>query len=149
MRTIIGRIERQGPLVYPMVTASHYQVSTLRAQGLTAPPPQQIAALIDTGASATVLDASIIASLGLTLVGQTQIHTPTTGSAYEIRSQYAASVTLMDQSLPPSQGLRTFTIGAVESQLATEGFLALIGWDILSHCILRCDGPRKRYRLKF
>ncbi len=44
---------------------------------------------------------------------------------------------------------KAFNVGVIESHLASEGFLALIGWDILSHCILTSDGPAKRFSLEF
>jgi hypothetical protein len=82
-------------------------------------------------------------------VGQTLIHTPSTGSQYELRNQYAACFSLIDPSLDPSQGIKTFNVGAIESHLASEGFCAIIGWDILSHCILTCNGPAKTFQLEF
>jgi hypothetical protein len=41
------------------------------------------------------------------------------------------------------------TIGVFESHLASEGFCVLIGWDVLSHCRLFCDGPARTFRLEF
>lgn len=149
MRAVTGRIERQGLFIYPMILPTRFQVDALKAQGLAYPPPQQVAALIDTGASASVLDPSVIAALGLTLAGQTLIHTPSTGSQYEQRNQYAACISLIDPGLDPSRGIKAFNVGVIESHLASEGFLALIGWDILSHCILTSDGPAERFSLEF
>jgi hypothetical protein len=149
MRSITSRIEQHGAFVYPMLLAPCYQVDALKVQGLPFPGPQQIDALIDTGASASVLDSSIIASFGLTLAGQTLIHTPSTGSQYELRNQYAASISLIDPSLDPSEGIAVFTVAVIEAHLAAEGFLGIIGRDILSHCILTYNGPSKTFCLEF
>jgi hypothetical protein len=149
MRNISGRIERQGAFAYATVMATSFQVAALKAQGLAYPAPQQIAALIDTGASSSVLDTSVISSFALTLTGQTLIHTPSTGSQYESRNQYAASISLIDPTLDPRQGIEVYNIAVIESHLASEGFLAIIGRDILSRCIFTFDGPAKIYRLEF
>ncbi len=42
-----------------------------------------------------------------------------------------------------------FTVGALESDFASEGFMALVGWDVLRHCLLICDGPAATFTLYF
>jgi hypothetical protein len=32
---------------------------------------------------------------------------------------------------------------------SSEGFLALIGWDILLRCTLTCNGPTREYSLLY
>jgi hypothetical protein len=38
------------------------------------------------------------------------IHTPSTGSQYESRNQYAASISLIDPTLDPRQGIEVYNI---------------------------------------
>jgi hypothetical protein len=38
---------------------------------------------------------------------------------------------------------------AIEADLASEGFLALIGRDILDHCIFTLNGPAGTFHLDF
>ena len=120
--------------------ASPQLVTKLREAGLPWPQPVIVRALIDTGASGSVLDRSMIAQLGLISKGTTSIHTPSTGSAYETREIFDASVILGPDAPRPL----VLTVAFIESDLASEGFLALIGWDVLEHCILTCDGPSRR-----
>ena len=149
MRVIQGKIELSGPFIDVKVMATHFRVTTLKNMGASYPAPIEIRALIDTGASGSVLDPVIVSRLGLTLVGQISVHTPTTGSEYETRNQFDASILIIDTTLPPNQGTESFTVGVIESALASEGFLAIIGWDILKKCILTCDGPAGKFRLEF
>jgi hypothetical protein len=130
MRSLTGRIEPLGAFAYVTVMATSFQVDTLRAQGMPCPAPKQYAALIDTGASCSVLDSSIIASFGLTLAGQTLVHTPSTGPQYESRNQYAACLFLIDTTLDPGEGVAFYNVAAIESHLVSEGFAAIIGRDI-------------------
>jgi hypothetical protein len=80
-----------------------------------------------------------------TLVGSVLVHTPSTGSNYATFNQYVPAFFSLIRST--DQPLSLF--GVFESHLASEGFLAILGWDILSHCILTCDGPAKTFRLDF
>jgi hypothetical protein len=38
---------------------------------------------------------------------------------------------------------------AIECELATQGFLVLIGRDVFERCVLTFDGPRGRFVLDF
>ena len=127
--------------------ASHPHVRRLKAAGLPPPPSKTIRALIDTGASSCALDFGIISALGLIPTGKTHVHTPSTGAAYEERELYDASLFLY----PPgdTQAVAYFTVPVIGAHLASEGFLALIGWDVLLKCVLLCDGPRRTFRLDF
>jgi len=145
MRIIRGRIGPQGPFIDATAMASPQHVTGLKAANRAAPAPVTVRALVDTGASCCALDNEIIARLGLILTGRTKIHTSTTGPGYEERDQYAASL-----FLGTAPGLTaSFTVSVVGADLASEGFLAIVGWDILNQCILSCNGPRKLFRLRY
>jgi hypothetical protein len=145
MRTISGRIEPRGPFIEATVMASPQHVDQLKALHLPVPSPAIVRALVDTGASSCVLDSGIISRLGLIQTGKTLVHTSTTGQNYEERDLYDASIFIGDSL----QGFAMFTVGFVRSDLASEGFLAIIGWDILNRCILTCDGPSGTFTLTF
>ena len=145
MGSIAGKIESCGPIVEVTVMATPFRVAILKAQGQPVPAPATIRALIDTGASASVLDATIILRLGLTSTGSALVHTPSTGEAYKEMNQFDVSLILGHPHPDPAH----FTIGVFESHLASEGFCVLIGWDVLSHCRLFCDGPAHTFRIEF
>jgi predicted aspartyl protease len=145
MGHLTGKIERQGPFIDVTVMATHQRVSSLKAAGLPFPQPQTIRALIDTGASCSVLDRNVSTALGLAPTSTTLVHTPSTGSNYAMRDVFDVSLTLGASKPDPA----TFTLGVIASDLASEGFLALIGWDVLAQCVLTCDGPASVFTLTF
>jgi hypothetical protein len=145
MRIIRGRIESQGPFVDATAMATSQHVARLKAAGRPVPAPVTVRTLVDTGASGCVLDFGIIARLGLIQTGRTKVHTSTTGPGYEERDQYDVSLFL--GSLPGQ--VASFAVGVVGADLASEGFVAILGWDILFKCILTCNGPSKCFKLKY
>jgi hypothetical protein len=145
MRQIEGRIEAQGPFLMATAMASHQHVSLLKQANRPAPPPITIRGLIDTGASCSAIDSTIVVGLGLIQTGRSLLHTPTTGSAYVERDQYDVSLLLGSQ---PGE-VKSFTVGALRSDFVSEGFEAVIGWDILKYCVLTCHGPSMTFRLTY
>ena len=145
MRIIRGRIEPQGPFINTTVMATSQHVARLKAARLPVPSPVTGRTLVDTGASCCALDNEIIARLGLNPTGRSKIHTATTGPGYEERDQYAASIFI--GTMP---GLvASYTLSVVGADLASEGFLVIIGWDLLNQCVLSCNGPARSFRIKY
>jgi len=125
-----------GPIVDILVGVSQPRQAAIQRAGLSVPQPIQIRALLDTGASCTCVDPSVLNKLGLAPTGIAPMHTPSTGSQAHVASQYDVSLILMHPML-------TFTIHAapvVEAQLAIQGIQGLIGRDVLSNCLLIYDG---------
>lgn len=73
------------------------------------------------------------------------IHTPSTGAAYEKRMTFEALVVLRETSRNPLS--RTITV--LSCELATQGFFALIGRDLLQYCRFVYDGPRNSFALEY
>ena len=145
MNALVGKIERQGPFLDVTVTPTDQHVAQLRKFARPVPGPLVVRTLVDTGASVSVLDVHIVTGLGLIQTGSTAIHSPTTGPGYEYRDQY--DVAFFFGSAPGS--VRSFTVSVIGTELASEGFSAIIGWDILGHCVLNCDGPNRRFTLAY
>ncbi len=145
MGSVAGRIERGGPFCDIKVMASPQHVALLKAAGQPYPAPIVIRSLIDTGASCSLVERGIIRSLQLMPTGSVPIHTPSTGSNDSTRNQYDVTFVLGETGSAPA----IFTVGALESEFASEGFMALIGWDVLRHCVLICDGPAATFTLYF
>jgi hypothetical protein len=53
---------------------------------------------------------------------------------------------VLGETLPKSL---IVTLPVIECDFSTQGFQALIGRDILRHCIFVCDGPADTFRLEF
>lgn len=133
-------VHQNGPLIDAFVGVSSARHAALTAQNQAIPNPVRIRALVDTGASGTCVDPSVVASLGLTPTGQTPMSTPSTGTTPHIADQYDVSLIIPCQNKPP---LVQQTVGVACVQLlAPQGFHALIGRDLLRQCVLTYDGTR-------
>ena len=104
-----------------------------------------ITALIDTGAGCTAIDRHIATRLALEPRGVTKIHNPSTGTAYEERNLYDATLVIGEGYPTPL----VVTLPVMESDFASQGFSALIGRDILDQCFLMYDGPAATFTLFF
>ncbi|MHB1799965.1 MAG: aspartyl protease family protein [Vulcanimicrobiaceae bacterium] len=109
------------------------------------PIPLQVPArmLVDTGASHTCLDPSIIAPLGISPTGVIAMHTPSTQGQAQQVFQYDVSITIPHplamwgfQALPVSV-----------CSLASQNIFGLIGRDVLDHVLLVYNGVTKSFTL--
>lgn len=146
MPVLTGRIDpHDGPIIEVKLLQSPRRVAALRRDGLGFSAPVEVAAPLDTGASCSAADRSIIQRLGLSQHGTANIHTPSTGGAYQARGLFDASIVIGAQLAVPLE----VTVELIESDFTTQGFLDLIGRDVLGRCVLTCDGPRKTYSLEW
>jgi hypothetical protein len=121
-----------------MIGVSEARRAALVAAGLTIPNFVPIRGLIDTGASCTCLDPTVIAALQLPQTGSVSMLTPSTGATPHATAQYDAS--LFIPSVPNQAPLSFPTIPIVASDLVGQGIHALLGRDILSRCVLHYNG---------
>jgi hypothetical protein len=142
MGSIAGRIEPNGPFINVTLMQTSQHVARVKAAKLPPAAPVTVRALVDTGASASAIDSNIVRQLGLNQTGRSLVHTP---AGYVERDQFDASVFFGSQA----GDVKSFTIGVVSTDLASEGFAAIIGWDILIRCVLTCDGPAGSFRLDY
>lgn len=118
-------------------------VSAPRRQALTAanqavPNVVQIRGLLDTGASHSCMDPSVLTAFGLTPTGTALVNTPTTGNAPVTVDQYDVALLI---PVPNGAPLIQQTLPVTASDLFTsQGFHALIGRDILSQCVFVYNG---------
>src|SRR4051812_29979794 len=70
------------------------EASHCRLVGQTVPPPCRLAALVDTGAGRTVVEEKWLRDLGLSPLGETAVHTASTGTAPVLRNVYAVELSL-------------------------------------------------------
>jgi hypothetical protein len=145
MGRLEGRLTERGPMidVKIMLTAQH--VEALKRAGKPYAAPMTIRGLVDTGASSSCVDRNIVVGLGLAARGVVAIHTPSSGDAYEERLQYDACLVLGE-----GQGdALVLTLPVIESDFASQGFLALIGRDVLKSCRLIYDGPAETFTVEW
>lgn len=136
-------IGAKGPLISIGIGISQAKRAVLPAPW---PAVQVVTALIDTGASHTMIDNSLIAPLGLTPTGQCNIVTPSTGATPVVLYTYDVSVWLVGtQGGPPLES----AVGVTATDLDHQGFQVLLGRDALDRCILLYDGKAKTGVLAF
>lgn len=126
----------------------------MQAARLSVPKPFFGLGLIDTGASGTAIDVSVVAALGLVATGSTLVHTPTTGAIPKQCACYDVSFWFLSQSAFVAQSTEGhfvhpshLTIPVMEAKLLNQGYHALIGRDVLAYCHLAYDGRQKRFVL--
>lgn len=143
------QISQKGPLLLAYIGVSVPRREALKASGQAVPDLVQIQALIDTGASATCLDPSVLKNLNLTPTGSTTIETPSTEGKPVTVDQYDVSflVPPADISQIP---LVIDTIPVVCVRLFDPfGYHALIGRDILGKCIFFYNGSMNWFSLAY
>ena len=134
-----------GATVVVKVMQSPEFVAALKKAKMAFATPVSVIGLLDTGASCSALDPIVVAGMQLQHRGVTEIHTPSTGMGVEHRNVYDATLALGEATDKPL----TVTTSGIACHFADRGFLALIGRDLLQHCVLTYDGPTGRYRLEW
>lgn len=135
-------------IVVALIGVSLARRSALVAAKRAVPKPVQIQGLVDTGASATCIDPSVLSQLGLTPTGTTLVNSPTTGQQPVVADTYDVSLTIYATANQPP--LIHHTVPAVASELlAAQGIHALIGRDILRSCLLMYDGMGGLFSLAY
>lgn len=142
------QIVPQGPIVRAYIGVSVARREALAAQSQAVPNPVPIFALIDTGASNTCVDPSVLAQLDLTPTGQVSVNTPSTGSAPVVTDQYDVSI-FIPGALETHPPLTRQNVGVILSELVPQGIHALIGRDVLAECLLTYNGPSGTFTLSY
>lgn len=142
------QIGPNGPELTAFVGVSEGRQAALAAANQPVPQFQQIRALVDTGASCTCLDPSVLQALSLSPTGQVPVNTPTTGTQPHTANQY--DVRLIIPGMIATHPLFVApTVTVVEAQLLPQGFHGLIGRDILALCVLVYNGPLGQFTLAY
>ncbi len=136
-----------GPVLTAVVAVSQERNAALVAAGQSVPKPVPITALVDTGASATCVDPSVLTSLSLTPTGIVSLSTPSTGETPHQAEQFDASL-IIPAPQGPALVFRTIPVVA-SALLAAQGFHALIGRDLLDQCVFFYNGSLKLFTLAY
>ena len=135
-----------GPIVQLRIGVSRPRAAALIAAGQGHPQPIPINGLIDTGASCTCIDSSILRQLAIPSTGIIHVHTPSTqAAAPHVANVYDISLVLVH----PLMTRTWHALPILESHLFHQGIQALIGRDILAQCVLTYDGSGGNFCLCF
>jgi len=141
MHVLKGKMTELGPMVDVKVMPSSQRVAALKKAEMPYPQPLTVIGVLDTGAGCSCLDRTVVQQLGLDPRGIIRIHTPSTGTKYEERNQYDVCM-VIGEGCPEPLAL---TIPVLGCEFASEGFLALIGRDVLDRCLFEYNGPAKTW----
>jgi predicted aspartyl protease len=130
-----------------LVGASAARTQALTAANQPIPTPQNIRALIDTGASHTCVDPMVFTALGLQPTGSTPVLTPSTGATPINADTYDVGIVIPNGT---QQGLIIPNMPVSASELfQAQGFHALLGRDILERCVLTYNGSMAIFTLAY
>jgi hypothetical protein len=112
------------------------------------PSPKPGLALIDTGASSTCVDETMVTDLGVQPVDVVKISTP---SGTDQRSVYPASLAFPGTNLPSIDFPRLIGVDLSSQAIAgtNDPMVALFGRDLLRMFVLVYNGPAGMYSLSY
>jgi predicted aspartyl protease len=120
-----------GPVVEVLIAPAKPLVDILRSRNQALPQPIKALAMIDTGATSSVVRPDIIEMIGLSPIGIARINTPTTEGVECY--QYQAAIVF-----PNNVAVETTDL--IEAPLQGQHIQCLIGRDILKHGVLIYNG---------
>ena len=138
-------IQEDGLIITVGIALSTPRAEALKRSGRAPVAPIWVTALLDIGASCSVIDTSVVRSLALIQAGTVQGHTPTTDASLQTYNPYDVCLAFAR----PQIKIMSMNLPVAEASLAEQGFPALIGRDVLQHCLLVDNGPLKAFSLSF
>ena len=137
--TQLPNLQAMGPIAEARVAVSASLENDFRKRGVQMPNPIAVHAMVDTGASVTVVRDDLPDQLGLQPVGVTSINTPssTNVACYE----YAVRLVLNNNVVIEAT--------VIAAPLQGQNIQCLIGRDILAHGILVYIGYANTFSLSF
>ena len=128
---------------------SHTRRAALLAAKQVVPDIASVQGLVDTGASCTCVDPSVLKNLGLTPSGIATVNTPSTGNKPHTADQYDVSI-FVPGSGPKQIPLIVPNLPVICADLLqSQGFHVLVGRDILSLCLMTYNGATGLFTLAY
>jgi predicted aspartyl protease len=135
----VANLTQVGPVADLLIGPSKALASTLQAKGIAVPQPIRAVAMVDTGASGTVITPTIVQALGIQPVGVQLMSTPSTHKPVQVHEY--------DISLNFPNGVTVTGARAVEAPLGGQHIQCLIGRDVLQHGVLVYIGYINQFTL--
>jgi predicted aspartyl protease len=133
----LADLQATGPVVDVQLAVGSPLEAVLLEGGEPVPGPVRATAMIDTGATGTVIQEGIAAQLDLNPVGVAYINTPSSTNVacqtYHLRLAFPNDVVV--------EGV------FIEAPLRGQHIQCLIGRDILAHCVFIYNGHANQFTL--
>lgn len=137
----------KGPVLYVHVGLTSARIAALQAANQTVPLPQLAEMLIDTGASHTSIDSTIVTALGLTPTGTMQMLTPSTGATPVTVPTYDVGLVVLGGV---GGGQHVIPVHSVSGcDFSAQGIGGLLGRDFLANARLIYSGADNLTLLSF
>jgi predicted aspartyl protease len=148
MPYLTARLTDFGPVINVLIGVTAPRRKLLEKHGLPVPSRVPVQALIDTGASISVVAPNIPQQLGLHATGKTSLLTASTGHKPHPCDEYDVSVTLQH---PDTEIELLFAYVAVAATIfhPNEPYQVIIGRDLLAECLLVYDGQNGTFAFAF
>ena len=127
-----------GPMLSVQVALPSALEEHLASQNQPIPPSIQGWALIDTGATRSCVDTQVISSLQVNPIG---IATVGTAKGQVQQNLYPAKFNFPDANNMTIEFSSAVGVDLTGQSIGEQRLVALIGRDVLSHCILIYNGP--------
>ena len=127
-----NELQQEGPCIRILISALREEVVEGRAVGLEYPDPISVVALVDTGASLTVINPELVQSCKLKHTGFVKVSAVGNQGAYP---QYAACIEFVGDKLKGFE-----VIPVVGCKLPQQSISCLIGRDLMRRWKFAYDG---------
>jgi hypothetical protein len=138
-------IGSDGPAIDLAVTADRAWQRRLVSQGSPVPSPITVRALIDVGSDLTVVHPEVLHRLDLQATGSARIRRPGPLSEFYLAALFDVQLSIGGVN-PGTPWISTRVVGVIPS---TPTILTLIGRDVLEHCTLFYNGPRRELTVSY
>lgn len=146
MPIVNGTLSALGAVVDLHVGVHEARRDVLQRNQLPVPERRLVRAQIDTGTTLTVIDARVLRHLNVLLIDRLAVRTASLSGEAQIFNQYAVSLGLEANGIE----MRLAEILVLECAFGPDdGIQALIGQDVLKHCLFVNNGPLNSFSFAF
>jgi len=124
-------LQNSGPIIEIQIAISRDLANVLKANNTPIPDPLKAIAMIDTGATASVVNPDVIRNLGVSPTGRTKITTP---------SDCGVDCNQYNLAFVLPGGVTIESSDVIEAPLVGQPIQCLLGRDILRHGVLIYNG---------
>jgi hypothetical protein len=146
MPVVTGSLAPVGALTWMLVGVQESRRQALLRNGMPVPAAVRVASQIDTGSTFSAISLDVLRHLEIGPIERTAVRTPSTTGIPQEFGRYAVSLALegegADMYLP--QVLVIETVFGPE-----EGIQAMLGRDVLEHCLFVYDGKARTFALAY